>query len=82
MSFFMVPPGSLSLSLSGQAAVQDIKFFFPDMGVDPLPDDHEVKDFLFRPSGPNGQDAGRGVTLDVCILFPLVAQRGGHPESL
>lgn len=31
-----------------QAAVQEIKLFFPDMGVDPLPDDHEVRDFLFR----------------------------------
>ncbi|CAK9030418.1 Adenylate kinase isoenzyme 1 (AK 1) (ATP-AMP transphosphorylase 1) (ATP:AMP phosphotransferase) (Adenylate monophosphate kinase) (Myokinase) [Durusdinium trenchii] len=39
-----------------KAAVQDIKFFFPDMGVDPLPDDHEVKDFLFRKSARASMD--------------------------
>ena len=40
--------GSPSSRSFGQAAVQEIKLFFPDMGVDPLPDDHEVRDFLFR----------------------------------
>lgn len=39
-----------------KAAVQEIKLFFPDMGVDPLPDDHEVRDFLFRKSARASMD--------------------------
>mmetsp|Transcript_8490 Transcript_8490/g.20114 ORF Transcript_8490/g.20114 Transcript_8490/m.20114 type:complete len:1467 (+) Transcript_8490:60-4460(+) len=37
-------------------AVQEIRFFFPDMGVDPLPDDNEVKDFVFRKSARASMD--------------------------
>jgi len=43
-------------SESLKAAVQEIKLFFPDMGVDPLPDDHEVRDFLFRKSARASMD--------------------------
>lgn len=37
-------------------AVQEIRFFFPEMGVDPLPDDNEVRDFVFRKSARASMD--------------------------
>eukprot|EP00439_Symbiodinium_sp_Y106_P054523 s3681_g7.t1 len=37
-------------------AVQEIRFFFPEMGVDPLPDDNEVRDFIFRKSARASMD--------------------------
>eukprot|EP00931_Biecheleriopsis_adriatica_P003691 TRINITY_DN105467_c0_g1_i1.p1 TRINITY_DN105467_c0_g1~~TRINITY_DN105467_c0_g1_i1.p1 ORF type:complete len:1485 (-),score=426.76 TRINITY_DN105467_c0_g1_i1:23-4477(-) len=37
-------------SESARAAGREIRFFFPDMGIDPLPDDSEVRDFLYRKS--------------------------------
>eukprot|EP00437_Effrenium_voratum_P048713 CAMPEP_0181525952 /NCGR_PEP_ID=MMETSP1110-20121109/69233_1 /TAXON_ID=174948 /ORGANISM="Symbiodinium sp., Strain CCMP421" /LENGTH=1445 /DNA_ID=CAMNT_0023656773 /DNA_START=54 /DNA_END=4392 /DNA_ORIENTATION=- len=43
-------------SESLKAAVQEIRFFFPEMGVDPLPDDNEVRDFIFRKSARASMD--------------------------
>ena len=37
-------------------AVQEIRFFFSEMGVDPLPDDNEVRDFVFRKSARASMD--------------------------
>eukprot|EP00931_Biecheleriopsis_adriatica_P024991 TRINITY_DN1544_c0_g1_i1.p1 TRINITY_DN1544_c0_g1~~TRINITY_DN1544_c0_g1_i1.p1 ORF type:complete len:1441 (-),score=400.02 TRINITY_DN1544_c0_g1_i1:104-4426(-) len=39
-----------------KAALREIRFFFPDMGVDPIPGEGEVKDFLFRKSSRESMD--------------------------
>eukprot|EP00440_Ansanella_granifera_P026489 gb/GFBE01028772.1/.p1 GENE.gb/GFBE01028772.1/~~gb/GFBE01028772.1/.p1 ORF type:complete len:586 (+),score=181.62 gb/GFBE01028772.1/:1-1758(+) len=43
-------------SESVKSAVHEIRFFFPDMGVDPVPDDNEIRDFLFRKSAKASMD--------------------------
>jgi len=41
---------------SVKAAALEIRFFFPEMSADPLPDDNEVRDFLFRKSAVSAMD--------------------------
>jgi len=37
-------------SETAKAAAVEVRFFFPEMGADPVPDNDEVQDFLFRKS--------------------------------
>lgn len=37
-------------SESEKTAAREVRFFFPEMGADPIPDDDEVRDYLFRKS--------------------------------
>jgi len=39
-----------------KAAALEIRFFFPEMSADPIPDDNEVRDFLFRKSAVSAMD--------------------------
>lgn len=41
---------------SVKAGALEIRFFFPEMGADPVPDDDEVRDFLFRKSSVESMD--------------------------
>jgi len=43
-------------SASAKAAAREVSFFFPEMGADPIPDDGEVRDFLFRKSAGASMD--------------------------
>lgn len=43
-------------SESAQSAAWDICFFFPEIGSDPVPDDEEVRDFLFRKTAVASMD--------------------------
>jgi adenylate kinase family enzyme/nucleoside diphosphate kinase len=35
---------------SAKSAMHEVRFFFPEMGADPMPDDEAVRDYLFRKS--------------------------------
>jgi len=41
---------------SPKAAAREVRFFFPELGADPVPDDDEVRDFLFRKSAVASMD--------------------------
>jgi len=43
-------------SESAKSAIWDICFFFPEMGSDPVPDNEEVRDFLFRKAASASMD--------------------------
>jgi len=37
-------------SASAKSAARDVRFFFPEMGADPVPGEEDIRDFLFRKS--------------------------------
>jgi len=37
-------------------AIREVRFFFPELGADPMPDENEVRDFLFRKSAQPSMD--------------------------
>jgi len=41
---------------SAKSAAREVRFFFPELGADPIPDDDEVRDFLFRKSACASMD--------------------------
>eukprot|EP00747_Dinoflagellata_sp_TGD_P161703 gnl/TRDRNA2_/TRDRNA2_178467_c0_seq1.p1 gnl/TRDRNA2_/TRDRNA2_178467_c0~~gnl/TRDRNA2_/TRDRNA2_178467_c0_seq1.p1 ORF type:complete len:1499 (-),score=413.44 gnl/TRDRNA2_/TRDRNA2_178467_c0_seq1:56-4552(-) len=43
-------------SSSAKSAGREVRFFFPELGADPYPDDNEVRDFLFRKSAVQSMD--------------------------
>mmetsp|Transcript_66682 Transcript_66682/g.171704 ORF Transcript_66682/g.171704 Transcript_66682/m.171704 type:complete len:1489 (-) Transcript_66682:73-4539(-) len=43
-------------SETAKSAAREVRFFFPQMGADPIPDDNEVRDFLFRKSAGASMD--------------------------
>jgi len=43
-------------SESAKSAAREVRFFFPELGADPIPDDDEVRDFLFRKSAGASMD--------------------------
>ncbi|CAE8599456.1 unnamed protein product, partial [Polarella glacialis] len=43
-------------SESVKGSARDIRFFFPEMGADPIPNEDEVRDFLFRKSAGASMD--------------------------
>lgn len=50
------PRNAVHGSDSAKSAVREVRFFFPQMGADPMPDDDEVRDFLFRKSAVSSMD--------------------------
>lgn len=43
-------------SASARSAAREVRFFFPELGADPVPEDDEVRDFLFRKSAGASMD--------------------------
>jgi adenylate kinase family enzyme/nucleoside diphosphate kinase len=41
---------------SAKSAAREVRFFFPEMGADPVPDDEAVRDYLFRKSALASMD--------------------------
>lgn len=41
---------------NAKSAAREVRFFFPEMGADPIPNDDEVRDFIFRKSAGASMD--------------------------